>query len=114
MKIAWIVGILMFVHLTVYAEQGEIRGRVVDDETKEILRGASVTLTGIPDSTRLGAVVTQRGNFTISGIKAGKFRLNITFIGYDTHSRELTLKKDEQLNLGTINLKPLDVQLNQR
>ena len=101
--------------LPVAAQQNTVSGRVVDSETKEALQKTTLQLykIGGKDTTFVtGAFADARGNFTLSGVSTGNYLLKFSFLGYKTLSRSVT-KGRQALNLGTVNMEPDAVQLNE-
>jgi TonB-dependent receptor len=67
--------------VTVLAQStGQIQGRVVDANTGDSLKGASVRLVGggAQDTTDI------QGQFTLSGVPAGEQSLRVRFVGYES------------------------------
>ncbi|MBC9915001.1 TonB-dependent receptor [Chitinophaga varians] len=64
-----------------------IKGRVVDFETAAPLAGASVKLDGASRST----VSDNKGYYAISGVKAGEYTLQVTYIGYSSFMEPVRL-----------------------
>ena len=95
----------------------DIKGRVIDKETNEMVEGATVRLLSLPDSSFVkGEVTNELGSFTISGIKKkGKYALNVSFIGYTPvfHAVDLNGQKLKTLDLGTLALLDGNKQLNE-
>ncbi len=89
---------LLFVK-AISQDGGEIHGQIIDNETGEPLRRATVLLTG----TKFGAFTNAKGMFTIKKIPAGKYNLKISFVGYS--AKELTgvdVKVGETTNIGSL------------
>ncbi|MDX9789676.1 MAG: carboxypeptidase-like regulatory domain-containing protein, partial [Candidatus Kapabacteria bacterium] len=89
---------LLFVK-AISQDGGEIHGQIIDNETGEPLRRATVLLTG----TKFGAFTDAKGMFTIKKIPAGKYNLKISFVGYS--AKELTgvdVKVGETTNIGSL------------
>jgi hypothetical protein len=63
----------------------QIRGTIIDKETKATLIGATVTVTDIAPTR--GAATDSRGEFVIDSIPVGKHALRVSYLGYQ--SREL-------------------------
>lgn len=59
-----------------------IRGRVLDKAIQAPLEGASVLLQGADPHS--GTVTDSSGRFTITGIKAGRYNLVISYVGYNS------------------------------
>ena len=61
---------------------GKISGKIIDQKTSEALIGASAMLQG----TSTGAAADVEGSYIISGLKPGKYTLEIRYMGYQTKS----------------------------
>lgn len=72
-----------------------IKGVITDRETKETLIGAAVII----DGTNLGTESDANGNFELSGLKAGSYILNISYIGYLKQSVKVTVQGDINLDI---------------
>jgi ferric enterobactin receptor len=86
---------------------GRISGTIVDSVTNKPVDYATVSLSknGQIKSTN-GALADDKGFFKIESVKAGKYRITITFIGYNTKIIEPVITTDNKLdlNLGNIQL----------
>ena len=60
--------VIFFFTTLLYADNGTIKGRIVDSETGEALPGANVAILG----TGLGAATDLRGNYTIGNVPPGE------------------------------------------
>jgi TonB-linked SusC/RagA family outer membrane protein len=69
----------IFIPYLLFAQSGSISGKVFD-ENKQPLPGATVSVIG---GTQ-GAATEATGDFRIKGLKAGKYTLEVKFIGYAT------------------------------
>ena len=79
--------------------QHTVKGVVKDKETHPVI-GASVIIRSLQDTlNHKGCITGENGQFTIEKIKSGKYRIEISFIGY-TDYREFEL--DQSLDLGEI------------
>ncbi len=77
-------------HITIpeaVAFDGGIRGRITD-ETGAPLPNASILLIG----TDIGTAADTKGEFVLTGIKAGNYRLQVSAVGFQTNIREVTVK----------------------
>lgn len=77
MKYIWILCFYLTVHLSA---QSVLEGRVTDDKLNP-LPGANILLIG----TDFGAASDQNGQFKISGLPSGEYRVRISAIGYTAY-----------------------------
>ena len=79
-----------------------LSGSVTEATTGEALIQASVRVLAQSDSSLVAGVVTNdAGRFTISKLKAGKYIVEASYVGFDTQNRNITLGQKE-----TVTLKP--------
>lgn len=88
--------------------QGTVKGKVVDGESGESLVGASVVL----DGTTLGTVTDIDGSFTFE-LETGEQTILVSYIGYVTQEIEVRVTTRGTSDLGTIELKPDAVGINE-
>ena len=80
-----------------------IIGQLFDAELKEPMIQATIQLFQASDSTFAGGTVSnEKGNFYVEAPRAGTYKLRISSVGYQTLERELTLRRNEQLDLGDL------------
>ena len=70
------------------AQQGQITGTVSDASSEEVLPGASVLILG----SEVGTSADVEGEYTISGVEPGEKTLRVSFVGYSTVERTVTLE----------------------
>jgi iron complex outermembrane receptor protein len=87
---------------------GKLHGVVVDSSTGATLPGATVMIEG----TVLGAATGEDGQFKISRIPAGLYRIVISMVGYERRSIELVIQPGE-LSMHLINLVPTALRTEQ-
>lgn len=107
-KILIFTFILFSISLSAYSQKGAtIIGKVIDKETGEILRGASVQLVG----KLMGAYTDIRGEFKIKNVPPGTYSLKISYIGFVTKDvPKFTLNENETYEIGTIVLESVTRQ----
>lgn len=87
-----------------------IRGVIVDPEG-EPLPGATVKLLAERDSAFvMGAKTTERGRFTISDVKKGKYILQATYLGYAPYHKNIEMK-GANIRLDTITMSESALEL---
>lgn len=80
-----------------------IKGKVLDENSEPMMQASVRVLK--PDSTLLKGVLTNEdGAFTISGINAGNYIVETSFVGYDSQSRNIKISNAD------ITLKPIEMQ----
>lgn len=108
-KFLYILLLLTIPFTTIFAqsEGGVVEGKVIDNKSKEPL--GFVTIALIPDGATApvaGCNSDDEGAFLISNVKAGKYKLRVSFVGYLDDTRSITIKKGERNNIGTVAIKP--------
>lgn len=63
------------------AYTGVIKGMVTDKDSRQPLPGARVIISG--SDTLRGTVTDMEGRFTLSGLKAGRYTLRFSYVGYE-------------------------------
>ena len=95
--------------------QSQIKGKLVDKDSKEVMPAAAVALLRSSDSSVVQTAVTDNdGNFTMSGMGNGSFRIFVTFIGYKPVYRSVIISSaNPQTNLGEVGLSRKGLSLNE-
>lgn len=70
---------------------GSFKGRIVDSQTGDPLIGANVII----QNTSLGAAADLEGKFQIRNIPAGPRTIKISYIGYVSVTRQVTINENE-------------------
>ena len=106
-KLVTEMAILLATTLSAFSQTKNITvsGRVVD-ETKVPVVQATIQLLNLPDSTyAAGIATTGDGNFVLPKVKAGKYVLKVSYIGYKTKYVPLQLSASTpSKKLGTLEL----------
>ena len=104
---------LLLTALPSAAQQGSLSGRVIDSETREAMIKTTLQLyrIGSKDTTFVkGAFTDSNGRFSISGVNAGSYLLRLSYLGYKTLNRPVTIRQ-QAVALGTITMETDAVQL---
>ena len=84
---------------------GSIGGKVIDDENNEPLGFVTVALLPEGSSTPIaGCSTDDEGVFELPNIKAGKYTLKFSYVGYLNDSRNVNVT-NIRCNVGTVKLK---------
>ncbi|MDE5561801.1 MAG: carboxypeptidase-like regulatory domain-containing protein, partial [Bacteroidaceae bacterium] len=88
----------------VLAQKFSITGKVTERNTGEALPGATAMLLNAADREAVtGASTGSDGTFTLAPKRGGKYILRISYMGFRTYTRDLTLKHGSgKTELGTI------------
>ena len=87
-KLLLLLSISLFTTIA-YSQTGNIRGFVYDKNSSEPIMFCNVILKG----TTIGASTDINGMYNISKVLVGDYTLMVTYIGYDTSTVNITLKK---------------------
>ncbi|MDO7877112.1 TonB-dependent receptor [Hymenobacter sp. ASUV-10] len=96
------------------ASLGSISGVVLDSLKKEPVPYATVALlpAATTDNTPVtGVAADEQGRFSISKVAAGNYRLQISFVGFTTQSRNITVSAGDDTKVGSIRLAGATQQL---
>lgn len=91
------------------ASAAEIKGKVVDSESKGLI-GATIRLLDDGGKLITGSNSTSGGAFSLKSVKNGSYKVEVTFIGYETVDKKVTIRGDKDVNLGTITLKQAEIE----
>ncbi|RME29698.1 MAG: TonB-dependent receptor, partial [Candidatus Zixiibacteriota bacterium] len=85
---------------------GEIRGQVIDQQTKEPLIGVNV----IVEETTYGASTDLEGNYVIPNVPVGSYRLRFDYIGYEKRLKTDVIVKSAMPALVNAELKQSTIE----
>ncbi|GAB3525221.1 TonB-dependent receptor [Emticicia fontis] len=92
----------------------KISGTIVDSTTSKTVEFASIALLDKTTSKPVdGTMADEKGKFTMSKVAAGTFKLQVTFIGYNTKTIDVTLAKGQDLDLGNLTITSSAKMLNE-
>lgn len=107
-----IIFLLMFLPLGLLTAQqdppsapGRVAGTLIDATTDEPLGFANVVVYTITDSLVTGTTTDIDGKFVFTDLPLGDYRVEMSFIGYDTENRSVELNEIERVfTIGDVNL----------
>lgn len=105
------IGLLIFILSTVVtvlaqSKTGIVKGKLTDTLFKESMAEATVSVLTILDSSVVAfSLANPKGEFEITGIDTGSYRVLITFQGYQTLAKNIQISSLRTVvDLGTIHL----------
>ena len=112
------VFLLVFLGLTLLGAVAQprqgltISGQIMDADEKEPLAQASVQLFWAKDSSFVGGTVSNlRGEFSVEAPSNGIYRLRVSSVGFQTIEREVTLRRNQDQDLGMLQMSSSSVML---
>ena len=89
-KVLLIVFFCLISASQLWAQTGSVSG-IIKDKKGETLPGVSVSIQG----TTQGAITDLDGKFKIDNLAEGKYKLMVSFVGFDSQVKEITIKAGE-------------------
>lgn len=83
-----------------WAQTGQVKGVVIDDDYGEPLVGANVIIKG----TYKGTIVDVDGNFMIDEVETGRQAVVISFVGYQEREVTFDVTANQTIDLGTLRI----------
>ena len=74
---------------------GNINGIVFDEINDSPVIGANVLLSDL----EIGSATNGNGEFVLSNLNEGEYNLQISLIGYETYSKSIAIKENENVKL---------------
>ena len=110
-RLLLLIVVLLALDSPIYAQTAgscSIVGYVIDALSGESLVGTSVLI----QDQRKGVITNVSGEFKIDYLPVGKTSLNVSYIGYESVSKDFNLT-DGRNDLGVIELQPISLGLNE-
>ncbi|HPO55238.1 MAG TPA: TonB-dependent receptor [Ignavibacteriaceae bacterium] len=105
-----IIFAVFFVVTEIFSQNIYLTGTVVDSSDNKPLTGANVVLSTPRDDGFYGSTSDREGKFSVMLIRGGEYSVKISFVGYETYSTVVRLRRQSQ-ELGTVKLKPSSINL---
>ena len=71
--------------------QGVVRGKVLDRQTDEVLQFVNIRVIDEQGKVAGGGMTDVKGSFQVSSLKDGQYRLELSFMGYKTVTRQFAI-----------------------
>jgi outer membrane receptor protein involved in Fe transport len=95
---------VMFYSFSIYAQQGAIKGKVLDTESGEAIPFANVVVE--MNGTQIGGGVSDfDGNYTIKPIQAGSYTVKASYVGYTSIQVNDVVVHNDQVRFLDLKLK---------
>ena len=89
-----------------------ISGEIIDTEFREPVIQATVQMFLTTDSVFVGGTVSNiQGVFSVEVPSSGTYRLKISSVGYQTIEREVTIRRENNLDIGILLMSPESTML---
>ena len=92
------MALMMAPGATAQSVRGAISGIVTDASSKEV-QGATVTLTEEGTNRKRSAITGGHGEFLVTALSPGSYRLDVEHAGYRKHVQTLTLAVDQEMHV---------------
>ena len=90
--------------------QRTVTGKVVEQDTKDaVIQATASLLSG--EKVVSNAVTNADGNFSVKAPSDGTFTLRITYVGFKTYTKKITVAEGKNVSAGTISLAPDAIML---
>ena len=86
--------------------QRNISGKVVEQDTKEAVIQATVSLLKADSSLVSNAVTSLDGNFKLTAPQDANYIVRITYVGFKPFTRRITVTDGKPVQMGTITMSP--------
>ena len=94
---------------TVFAQR-TVTGKVVEQDTQEaVIQATAALLSG--EKVVANAVTNTEGGFSIKAPRDGNYTLQVTYVGFKTYTKKITIKDGKDYRAGTISIEPDAIML---
>lgn len=102
---------IAFIPMLIFAQQVDIKGKIMDEKDKLSVPGANILLISVSDTTVFkGTITDSDGRFEFKGENYGKYILRASFIGYDFKETYVEANKSF-VDIGTLVIKQSSILL---
>jgi len=102
--------VVVLITTVMASAQRTVTGKVVEQDTKEaVIQATAALLQG--EKVMANAVTNTSGNFHIVAPSEGTYTLKVTYVGFKSYTKKITLKDGKNYQAGTISLEPDAIML---
>ena len=91
--------------------QRTITGKVIESDTQESVIQATIALLKSDSTLVANAVTNESGSFRLTAPADGNFIIRITYVGFKTYTKRVSVANGKAVNVGTISLAPDAIML---
>ena len=102
---------LLSLLVTTVMAQLHVSGYVVEAQTGEPMLQTTVRLLKKDSTVAAGAVTDLKGHFRLKAPRAGRYTMQVTSVGYKPLIQHVTVSKDRDIALGTLQMEPDAIML---
>ena len=106
MKRTFLSTVLFLIFITGFSQNGVLIGQVKDANTEERLPGTNVVIAG----TQKGAITDLNGNFQLSDLSMGIYKIKVMFISYKPTEIEVVISSTDTVELN-VNLESSTISI---
>lgn len=96
--------LLLFIAMTMQAQQHLITGAIIDKGTNDPVEASTVQLLRADSTYISGAISDENGLFSLQAPEDGSYLLKITSVGYKPTVRRIMMTQGKDLAMGKINI----------
>ncbi|MBT6018859.1 TonB-dependent receptor plug domain-containing protein, partial [bacterium] len=82
-------------------DQNSVKGSVINNSQGIPLQGANVELMG-DNSQKYGVTTDKEGKFNIDGIEDGKYKISISFIGFEDYREDVAIESGKSYKIDAV------------
>ena len=106
----FILLVTAFVMAVMAFAQRTVTGKVVEQDTQEaVIQATAALLSG--EKVVANAVTNTNGGFSIKAPRDGSYTLKVTYVGFKTYSKKISIKDGKDYHAGTISIEPDAIML---
>ena len=95
------LGLLSSSFLLAEDDQNSVKGSVINNSQGIPLQGANVELKG-DNSQNYGVTTDKEGKFNIDGIEDGKYKISISFIGFEDYREDVAIESGKSYKIDAV------------
>ena len=106
--------LLMFVGMTTISTalaQRTVKGTVVEQDSREAVIQATVSLLKADSTVVSNTLTNMSGSFSLTAPKDANYIVRITYVGFKTYTKRVTIADGKGVSMGTITMAPDAIML---